>query len=541
MSREKSCASGRVKWKESCMRYGNHRFLRTIPKPRIVAFILASVVLVVLASPGSAAVRLPRIFGDHMVLQREMPLAVWGWADPGEKVAVDLGGQKAETAADAAGRWKVALPPMKSGGPLKMTVSGKNRLVIEDILIGEVWLCSGQSNMEWILKNTDNAEDAIRAADVPEMRLLTVERRASPQPLPDVKGAWAACTPETAGGFSAVGYYFGRKIYGELKVPIGLINSSWGGTLIECWTPAGGFELGAGLEKSIQQIQQADQDFRRLLPAALDDIENWTAATRKALKQGRPIPLLPEWPKHPIYSEGFPEKPTALYNGMIHPLVPYPIRGALWYQGEANAISKDGMLYYEKMKALIGGWRKAWGEGDFPFYFVEIAPLAAAYEGNDLPKLWDAQRASLSIPNTGMAVTTDIANLKDIHPRNKLDVGNRLALWALAKDYGRKDLVFSGPLYKSMEIKDGRAVISFDHTGKGLIVSGGGDLSWWEIAGPDRIFKKAQARIDGDKVIVWSDAVPGPEAVRLGWHRDAQPNLINSAGLPASPFRTDDW
>ncbi len=523
------------------MKHSPDRIKKSIPKPWLTALCLSLALCAALPWTGSAAVRLPGLFSDHMVLQREKPLVIWGWADPGEKLAIELGGQKAETAADASGHWKVILPPMKPGGPLKMTVSGKNRLVIEDILIGEVWLCSGQSNMEWILKNTDNAEEAIRAADVPEIRLLTVQRKASPQPLPDIKGSWVACTPETAAGFSAVGYYFGRKIYGELKVPIGLINSSWGGTFIECWIPAGGFELGFGLEKSVQQIQQAEQDFRRLLPAALNEIENWAAGARKALKQNRPIPLLPEWPRHPIYNEGFPDKPTALYNGMIHPLVPFPIRGALWYQGEANALSKDGRIYYEKMKALIGGWRKAWGLGDFPFYFVEIAPLDAAYEGDELPKLWDAQRASLSIPNTGMAVTTDIANLKDIHPRNKKDVGNRLALWALAKDYGRSDLVFSGPLFKSMDIKDGRAVISFDHAGKGLVVSGGGDLTWWEIAGEDRVFKKAQAHIEGDRVIVWSDEVPSPVAVRYGWHRDAQPNLINSAGLPASPFRTDDW
>jgi len=519
-----------------------HQFMRVIQKRglRILPVILA--LMLFLPQISSADVRLPKVFGDHMVLQRDKPPIIWGWAAPGEKVTVTLGNQKTETKAEATGKWETTLAPMRAGGPLEMAVSGKNRIVFTDILVGEVWLCSGQSNMEWLLRNTDNAEEAIKAANFPDIRFLTTEKKASPQPLPDIKGAWAACSPQTADSFSAVAYYFGRKLYNELKVPIGLINSSWGGTLSEVWTPVAGYELGAGLGGFIQKVKQADQEYRQLLPLKLKEIEAWTAKAERAFKQGAEIPLQPEWPRHPLYSAGFPDQPTLLYNGMIHPLVPFAIRGAIWYQGEANAIIKDGLLYYEKMKALIGGWRKAWNEGDFPFYFVEIAPLAAAYEGDELPKLWDAQRASLGIPNTGMAVTTDIANLKDIHPRNKLDVGYRLALWALAKDYGRADLVFSGPLFRSMETRGPEAVISFDHVGGGLMAyGGGGELTWFEIAGADKVFKKAEARIGGDKVIVWNETVPAPAAVRFAWRRDAQPNLMNTAGLPASPFRTDNW
>ena len=502
----------------------------------------ALVAALAFGAPSAAAdIRLPKVFGDHMVLQRDAPIIVWGWADPGEKVTVSLAGQKAAAAADASGRWTATLSALAAGGPLEMSVAGKNRVVLSDVLVGEVWLCSGQSNMEWILKNTDNAAEALASADEPEIRLLTVEKRPSPQPQPDIRGAWAVCTPKSAEAFSAVAFFFGRKIHAELKVPVGLINSSWGGTLAEVWTPAEGFALGAGLEDWVKTIRQADADFRTLLPGKLTEFEAWIAASKKALRGSGPLPLLPEMPKHMIFSEGFPNQPTSLYNGMIHPLVPFAIRGALWYQGEANAITHDGMLYLEKMRALIGGWRKAWGRGDFPFYFVQLAPLDAVYDGDDLPKLWDAQRATLTIPRTGMAVTTDVANLKDIHPRNKFDVGNRLALWALAKDYGRADVVFSGPLYKSVDFKEGKAVVSFDHAAGGLVAAGGNDLTGFEAAGEDRVFRKARARIEGATVVVSSADVPRPAAVRFAWRRNCAPNLINTAGLPASPFRTDVW
>jgi sialate O-acetylesterase len=514
-------------------------FASAFQKVRGLAALAIAFVLLTAAAP--AAVRLPQVFGDHMVLQRDAPIVVWGWAGAGENVTVTLAGRTATAAADAAGGWRVTLPPLSAGGPFEMTVAGENRITLADVLVGEVWLCSGQSNMEMNLKNTDNAEEVLASADLPRLRLLTVEKRPSPQPQPDIRGAWTECTPKSAEAFSAVAFFFGRRIQAELNVPVGLINSSWGGTLAEVWTPASGFALGAGLDKLAIKVREADRQYRAALPAKLGEFEAWTSAAREALRADAPLPLSPEMLKHPIYSEGFPNQPTSLFNGMIHPLVPFAIRGALWYQGEANATIHDGPLYVEKMKALIGGWRSLWGRGDFPFYFVEIAPLDAVYEGDDLPKLWDAQRAILAIPNTGMAVTTDIANLKDIHPRNKLDVGNRLALWALAKDYGRKDLVYSGPLFKSVVFREGRAQVAFDHADGGLVAVGGGEPSWFEIAGADRVFKKAHVRIDGQALVVWSEDVPQPAAVRFAWHRNCAPNLINAAGLPASPFRTDAW
>ena len=495
------------------------------------------------ARPTGPEVRMPRVFGDHMVFQRGKPLVVWGWAAPGEKVTVALNGNKKEAAADATGRWTTVLPVMAAGGPFEMTVAGRTGgLAFKDVLVGDVWLCSGQSNMEWPLRAAENGADVVKAANHPLIRLLNVEQKASPQPLPDIGGAWAVCSPESAGDFSAVGYFFGRNLQADLHVPIGLINSSWGGTLIETWTPPAGFEMTPALSRIVRDLAMADEDYRGLLPGKLAEMEAWIASVRKALERGGAIPLQPGWPEHPIYGQGFPEKPTSLYNGMIHPFVPFALRGAIWYQGESNVITKDGMLYYEKMKALVNGWRKLWGQGDFPFYFVEIAPLGGpTYEDDELPKLWDAQRASLAIPNTGMAVVNDVGNLEDIHPWNKLTVGNRLALWALAKEYGRKDVVFSGPLYRSMGIRDGKAVISFDDTGGGLDVRGGGELTWFEIAGEDRVFKKAAARIEGNTVVVWSEAVPTPAAVRFGWNKKAEPNLMNKEGLPASPFRTDSW
>ena len=509
-------------------------------RPCIVVLAVA-LACAALAPSAPAAVRLPQVFGDHMVLQRDKPIVVWGWADPSEAVTVTLAGRSASVGAGPAGDWKVTLPALPAGGPHEMTVAGKNRLAFADILVGEVWLCSGQSNMEWLLKNADNAAEAVEGADIPQIRLLNVERRAAPQPMPDFRGAWTVCAPKTAEAFSAVAFFFGRRIQAELGVPVGLINSSWGGTLAEVWTPAAAFALGAGLDRLAIKVREADRQYREALPAKLGEFEAWIAAARGALSAGAPLPVVPDPLKHATYSEGFPNRPTSLYNGMIHPLVPFGIRGALWYQGEANAISHDGMLYLEKMKALIGGWRKVWGSGEFPFYFVELAPLDATYEGDDLPRLWDAQRATLALANTGMAVTTDIANLKDIHPRNKVDVGNRLALWALAKDYGRADIVCSGPLYKSVAFEGGKARVAFDYAAGGLTASGGGELSWFEIAGADRIFKKARARIEGSAVVVWSADVAQPAAVRFAWRRNCTPNLINAAGLPASPFRTDAW
>ena len=423
-----------------------------------------------------ADVKLPAVIGSDMVLQRDVSIPIWGWADAGEEVTVTLNGQAAATKADGEGRWKVKLPAMKADGKShKLTVSGNNSIELTGILVGEVWVGSGQSNMEWRLVSTNGAKEAIAAAKHPQIRLFHVPKVQSKTPADDVKAAWQSCAPETAGSFSAVLYYFGLRLQKALGVPVGLINSSWGGSPIEPWT--------------------------------IDE-----------------------------------EQSGRMYNGMIAPLQPYAIRGAIWYQGETNVIRKNGLKYRDKMEALIGGWRKSWNQ-DISFYFVQIAPFSGGgYQPGQLPALWEAQTASLKIPGTGMAVVTDLVdNIRDIHPRNKLDVGNRLALWALAKNYGKKDLVYSGPLYKSMQIKGKSIHLHFAHAGGGLKSRDGKPLSEFQVAGADGKFVAAKAEIEGNTVVVQAVGVDSPKHVRFGWHKAANPNLINKEGLPGSPFQTDGW
>jgi sialate O-acetylesterase len=446
------------------------------------------------AQAGQQQLRLPKVIGSHMVLQRDIELPIWGWAQPQQKVTVRLGENEKTTTAGADGKWMVRLSPMKAGGPHKMTVSSEAppgaqaaTIELEDILVGEVWVCSGQSNMEWSLAGSKDSKSEIPAADYPKIRLFHVPKVSGGEPAADVNAAWKACTPETVPGFSGVAYFFGREIHKEMNVPVGLINASWGGSAIQPWTPAAGYELVKGL------------------------------AGESSGRKGD----------------------STMFNGMIHPLVPFAIRGALWYQGESNVAGAPA--YCDRMKALIGGWRKVWQQGDFPFYYVQLAPYGR-YKADVLPAMWEAQTAAMEIPNTGMVVITDLVdNVMDIHPRNKKDVGERLALWAMAKVHGCKDLVYSGPLYKSMSAKGGKVVVEFDHAGGGLTSSDSKPLTWFTIAGKDRRFVEAKAEIVGQTIEVSSDKVPEPVAVRFGWSNVAQPNLVNKEGLPASPFRTDRW
>jgi len=504
-----------------------------------IVFVAGLVLVLVCAAASFADVKLPAIISDNMVIQQGMKVPIWGWAEPGEKVLISGSWQSRpwSATADKNGKWTVKIdPPRQAGGPYQMTISAKNTVKIENVLCGEVWVCSGQSNMQWSVERTANAEQEIAAADYPKIRLFAVERNASGYPLDDCVGSWSGCSPETIAKFSAVAYFFGRELHKELDVPIGLINTSWGGTRIEPWTPPAGFASAAKLKEIRKEVGQANGEYRKSVAESLDTIETWVRGSRKALAENESIPAAPVWPKHPLSSRG---RPTGLYNAMVHPLVPFAIRGAIWYQGESNR--NDGMLYFEKMKALMGGWRSVWGQGDFPFYFVQLAPYHYGEEPLLLPRIWEAQKAALSVPNTGMAVTTDIGNLSDIHPKNKQDVGKRLALWALAKTYGRGNLVYSGPLCKSMSVEANKVRIRFDHVGGGLASRDGKPLTWFTIAGADRNFVEANAKIDGDTVVVWSDTVDEPVAVRFGWHQEAEPNLINKEGLPASPFRTDNW
>jgi sialate O-acetylesterase len=517
---------------------------------RLWAARLLGLLAVVLAAGAlGAEIRLPAVIGDHMVIQRGQPVSVWGWALPREMITVSLAGQTSSVQADNEGRWRTTLEPMNaSSEPLSMTITGRRsgRRMVADILLGEVWLCSGQSNMEWALSATLSPLPEIRRADYPQIRLFHVPRKASPVPLEDVEASWAVCRPETVSSFSAVAYYFGREIHERLGLPVGLINSSWGGTRIEPWTPPAGFRAVPEVLSILDELPQAEEEYRRAVKFALPALKDWLkTAEAKAAGNGI-VPVAPPVPAHPLTN---PQKPTSLYNGMIHALISFPIRGAIWYQGEANR--NDGPIYAKKMEALIKGWRSVWDLKDFPFFFVQLAPYNYSYnremtagdipDFERLPVIWEAQVEALKIPNTGMAVTTDIADINDIHPRNKMEVGRRLALWARARVYGESGLVYSGPLYESMVVEGARARLSFRHVGGGLISLDGRPLTWFEAAGEDRIFYKAQAEIEEETVIVWSSRVEKPAAVRFGWHQLAEPNLGNREGLPASPFRTDRW
>ena len=507
---------------------------------RITLFLIG--LLLFLTQPlVHSEVTLPRVIGSNMVLQRDMQVPIWGWASAGEEITVTLNTEplfSTTAVADAEGNWQVKLPAMSAGGPYTLRVTGENTLELTNVLFGEVWVCSGQSNMQWSVRASKDSEAEIAAGNYPNIRLFYVPRIPAGLLQKDVEADWYETTPETITNFSAVAYYFGRKLYKNLDVPIGLINTSWGGTRIEPWTPPVGFTSVPTLETISKEIEEAHTNYREQLQEKMKEVEAWIAETREALETGALLTRMPE-NRHPLRHQG---RPTGLYNGMVHPLVPYAIRGALWYQGESNL--RDGMLYHEKMKALINGWREVWGQGDFPFYFVQLAPFN--YGGRDvtpffLPQIWEAQAATLALPNTGMAVTTDIGNLTDIHPRNKQEVGRRLALWALAKTYGRDDVTHSGPLYKSMEVEGNAIRLIFDAVGSGLMSRDEKPLTWFEIAGEDKQFVEAKAMIDGDTVVVSSDAVANPVAVRFGWHQSAEPNFVNKEGLPASPFRTDSW
>lgn len=462
------------------------------------------VVLLSMATMAQAAVKLPSVIGDNMVLQREQPIPIWGWDTAGTQVKVTLGEASATATAGQDGKWMVKLPALKADGKTyELQVAGTTNVTVKNIVVGEVWLCSGQSNMEWSVKQSLNPAEEVAASANPLIRHIKVPHVPAATPQDDVMtGGWKLAAPETTGDFTAVGYYFARHVHNELKVPVGLLGSNWGGTRIEPWTPPVGF-------KSVPELAEIGDNLDKFPQKNANGAINHQSA-------------------------------LALYNGMIHPLVPYGIRGALWYQGESN--NGEGMKYFDKKKALITGWRKVWGNDDMPFYFVQLAPFTYGPANGDatrLAKIWEAQTATLSIPNTGMAVTVDISNLKDIHPKNKQDVGKRLALWALAKTYGKTGLVYSGPLYKSSAIEGSKIRVTFDHVGGGLVARDGKPLSFWEVAGEDKKFVAATAEIVGANVVVGATEVAAPKYVRFGFHQLAEPNLSNKEGLPASPFRTD--
>jgi sialate O-acetylesterase len=624
-----------------------------------------------------ADVKLPKFFSDNMVLQRNKPIPVWGWANANEKITVQFEQQIKKTKADKNGKWMIKLDNAAAGGPYQLVIKGKNTVTISNVLVGEVWICSGQSNMEMPIAGwgkINHYEEEIAAADYPMIRHFKVPNTISSSPQQDVTGGtWEVCSPATAGDFTATGYFFARDLYNKLKVPIGLLNTSWGGTIVETWVSKKAFENSAEFKdmiagmsslnldslskakvtesrKRIESLQGslnvADVDswknvnfndnawpkmkvpalwetqqlpdldgivwFRKTVrlsaadagkPATLDlamiddndityvngvkvgstvgyNVKRSYDVPANILKEGdnviavrvedtgggggiygessevkltvdsKVISLSGEW-KFRVQkisggatSIGPNSYPTLLFNAMVNPLIPYAIEGAIWYQGESNAGRAN--QYSKSFPLMINDWRARWGVGNFPFYFVQLASFNAANgnskNGSSWAELREAQTKTLSLPNTGMAVITDIGNAADIHPKNKQDVGIRLAAIALHNVYGQGN-VYSGPLFQSMKIEGSKIIIRFTNTGTGLMVKDKyGYVTGFEIAGADQQFHYAKAEIEGNTVVVYNDSVGNPVAVRFGWADDAaDDNLFNKEGFPASPFRTDTW
>lgn len=636
--------------------------------------ICSSVFIMLAVTVGAFAnVRLPKIFGDNMVLQRNKQIPVWGWADAGEQVTIQFNKQEGKTVkADASGKWMLMLKPEKAGGPYTLTVKGNNTVTYNNVLVGEVWICSGQSNMEFQVKQAINNQAEIAGANYPQIRHIKVPLTVSTTPKDDIASAdWKVCSPQTAGDFTAVGYFFARELYNQLHVPIGLINTTWGGTHSETWTSRQGFEqtdefktMIAGMPTlNLDSIAAAKKDamnkkiisIQGSLPkpgeaeqwkgAGVDDSQ-WPTMALPALWEDKGLPNIDGtvWFRKEItiaagdagkeatlelamiddddvtyingtkvgstngynakrkytipagllktgkntiavrvhdtgggggiYGEAGDMKltiggnaqsltgnwaykveeayanaaigpntyPTLLYNAMLNPLIPYGMQGVIWYQGESNA--GRAYQYRTAFPMMIKDWRQHWGEGDFPFYFVQLASFGAgngnSAKGSTWAELREAQTMTLQLPNTGMAVTTDVGEEKDIHPKNKQDVGKRLAAIALNKVYGKKNM-FSGPMYQSMKVDGNKIMLSFMYTGGGLVAKGG-ELQGFEIAGSDQVFHAAKAVIEGNHVVVSADGVSNPVAVRFAWMDFAgSANLYNKDGFPASPFRTDDW
>lgn len=601
-----------------------------------VCFLLLGFAVSVTAPAVFGAIKLPAVISDGMVLQRDQPIVLWGWAEPGVEVSVTLGEDRVNTHADDNGNWQVTLPERPAGGPYSISVSGDKTVQhIKDVLIGEVWLGSGQSNMQWTVSKAANPAAEIAAADFPNLRMFTVEQAVSEKPLQDVSGRWQPATPEHTGQFSAVGYYFSRHLLQDINVPVGFIHSSWGGTLVEAWMRNETLQQPpiAVVKERQQQIMDASRqdlakfneqvatfkthkahrkpDPRRLAgtwdalamypgykrhitwdfrlqddqahvafkqagtsvdtPVVIkDNLINWTYRTKSKTNVAAP-PLTfsgqldrnvisgtlstdqRSVPMHATRRENSSAAPTLmevsrqnrtshLYNGMIAPLVKYPIKGVIWYQGESNAKSATAPLYFELFSSLIEDWRRQW-QTQLPFYFVQLANFQAREQSPPLNSEWaqvrDAQRRTLTLPATAMAVAIDIGEAGDIHPKNKQEVGRRLALPALAQQYNR-NVIYSGPLYRDATFKGPEVRIRFDHA-SGLTTSDGESVTGFAVAGADQRFHWANARIDDDEVVVWQDEVSAPQSVRYGWGVNPAVNLVNGVSLPASPFRTDHW
>lgn len=488
-----------------------------------------------------AAVRLPSLFTDRMVLQRDMPVPVWGWAAPGETVTVKIAGQILTTKADEAGKWRVTLDSLHTVDPLKMEIAADNTIEVSDILVGEVWICAGQSNMEWPVKDSSDADLEIAAADRPEIRLITCATTGTEEPEQDFQGQWELCSPQSVPEFSAVGYCFGRELSQQLHVPIGLIDVSWGGSACEAWIRRDRLEGNPLYENDLKTSDKGVADYKKT-PEWADytvRLEKWRQKARGAAAAGQHEPFGRPGDVSPVTSQG---RAANIFNSRLMPVTPYAIRGVIWYQGESNC--GRGAQYREMFPLLIKSWRDDWAQGDFPFYWVQLTSYTEdpPKQWAQLPELREAQTLALDrLPNTGQAVTIDIGDAHDIHPRNKLDVAKRLARIALVRDYGKK-FAYLSPRFDSMEKHPGRIVVRMKDVGDHLITTQTGRVLGFEIAGDDRKWFEADALITGkDTIEVKNAQVADPAAVRYAWRGSPTCNLYSFEGLPATPFRTDDW
>jgi sialate O-acetylesterase len=478
-------------------------------------------------------VKLPAIISDGMILQQKSKAALWGWAAPGETVSIlpSWTGKKVSAKADASGKWMAYVKTAKAGGPHSITFSSSNTITVTDVLLGEVWLASGQSNMEFFIGKTSNASytgvinhDAVmKDAEHPGIRQIDVPNKVADEPQQDFKGVWKKCTASTIDTFSAVAYFFALDIQKATRFPVGIINSTWGGTPAESWTRKDVLQNDPDLLPILDRYTKALEVYPKESEKYKTALEKWRADTGK--RKGA-APAAPMGPTHN-------KSPYKLYNGMIAPIQPYTLKGVLWYQGESNA---DRAFQYRNLfTKMIRQWRTEWNAPKLPFYFVQISP-----HRSQNPEIRDAQLyVYRTVPATGIVVTTDNGDSLDIHPRNKELVGSRLARWALKNEYGKKDVVVSGPLYKSMKVEGSKIRIRFDHA-DGLRAADG-TLKEFMIAGADSVFVPAVAEISGNSVLVWSDKVQQPKAVRFAWRNIPKADLVNKEGLPASPFRTDNY
>ncbi|MBN1457005.1 MAG: hypothetical protein JW912_04045 [Sedimentisphaerales bacterium] len=511
---------------------------------------LVSVLMVVFLNCFALAdVKPAGVFGDHMVLQRGRSVPVWGAASPGEMITVKLSGQEKSVNADASGKWIVYLDALKAGGPFEMVIAGgADAITFKDVYVGEVWLCSGQSNMDMTVAAEDrywcgviNEAEEVAAAKYPKIRVFDVPFKTTDDVQSEVEGEWEICSPETAGHFSAVAYFFAREIHKKLKVPVGLVTTAYGASTAEAWTSRPALEANVQLKFLLDNYAKycEDYDSGKTQEKYETDLAKWQQDSEKAKAEGKKEPRKPRQPKNPHLDQ---HSPCVLYNAMVAPLVPYSIRGALWYQGESNGGTAG--IYDVIMETMIKDWRKAWGQGDFPFLYVQLAsygkPSDQPCKGGRTTRVREAQLKNLSIPNSAMTVTIDIGDEKNIHPKNKQDVGRRLALQARALVYGENKLVCSGPIYDHMSI-DGNTITLYFKSDGSKLAAKDGKLNGFAIAGSDKEFIWADAKIIKDTIVVSASDIENPVAVRYAWDDYPVVSLYNKKGLPASPFRTDDF